>query len=67
MNPALINEANPQSPTWFALTPSQFDNFRNANAIESVGGFMLGGLTGTNDDLPEDVRVAYPTSKASSF
>ncbi len=28
---------------------------------------MLGGLTATGDDLPEDVRVAYVTSNASSF
>jgi predicted permease len=67
VNPALINEANPQSPTWFALTPSQFDSFRKADSIESVVGFMLGGLTATGDDLPEDVSVAYLTSNASSF
>ncbi len=67
VNPALINEENPQTPTWFALDPSQFDSFRHANSIDSILGFMLGGLTATGDDLPEDVRVAYVTSNASSF
>ena len=42
VNPAVINEANPQTPTWFALDPSQFDSFRKAKSIESVLGFMLG-------------------------
>jgi hypothetical protein len=67
VNPSLINEANPQTPTWFALDPSQFDSFRKAGSIDSVLGFMLAGLTATGDDLPEDVRVAYVTSNASSF
>lgn len=67
VNPAVINEANPQTPTWFALDPSQFDSFRQAKSIDSVIGFMLGGLTATGGDLPEDVRVAYVTSNASSF
>ena len=67
VNPAVINEENPQTPTWFALDPSQFDSFRKAKSIDSVLGFMLGGLTATGDDLPEDVRVAYVTSNASSF
>ena len=67
VNPALINEAHPEVPTWFALTPSQFDSLSKAKSIESVLGFMLAGLTATGDDLPEDVRVAYVTSNASSF
>src|ERR1700677_3914710 len=67
VNPAVVNEAQPQVPTWFALDPSQFDSFRQASSIDSVLGFMLGGLTATGDDLPEDVRVAYVTSNASSF
>ena len=67
VNPAVINERNPLSPTWFALDPSQFDSFRKASSIDSVLGFMLAGLTATGDDLPEDVRVAYVTSNASSF
>jgi predicted permease len=67
VNPAVTDERNPQSPTWFALTPSQFESFRRANSIDSVVGFMLGGLTATGNDLPEDVRVAYVTSNASSF
>jgi predicted permease len=67
VNPAVVNEADPQTPTWFALDPSQFDSFRKASSIDSVLGFMLAGLTATGDDLPEDVRVAYVTSNASSF
>jgi predicted permease len=67
VNPAVINEQNPLSPTWFALDPSQFDSLRKAGSIDSVLGFMLAGLTATGDDLPEDVRVAYVTNNASSF
>lgn len=67
VNPAVVDEKNPQSPTWFALTASQFDNFRKANSIDSVVGFMLDGLTVTGNDLPENVRVTYVTSNASSF
>jgi predicted permease len=67
VNPAVIDENNPQSPTWFSLTASQFDSFRKANSIDSVLGFMLDGLVATGNDLPEDIRVAYVTSNASSF
>jgi predicted permease len=67
VNPAVINEAHPQSPTWFALTPSQFESFRKANSIDDVLGFSIAGLTATGNDLPEDVRVAYVTSNAADF
>ena len=67
VNPAVINEAHPQTPTWFALTPSQFENFSKAHSIESVIGFMPNGLTATGSELPEDVQAAYVTSNVSSF
>ena len=67
VNPAVIDENNPQSPTWFSLTASQFDSFSKANSIDSVLGFMLDGLIATGNDLPEDIRVAYVTTNASSF
>jgi hypothetical protein len=67
VNPAAINEEHPQSPTWFGLTPSQFESFRKAKSIDDVIGFALAGLTATDNDLPEDVRVAYVTSNASVF
>lgn len=67
VNPAVTDEAHPQSPTWFALTPSQFESFSRANSIESVLGFMTSGLTATGGELPEDVRGAYVTSNISSF
>lgn len=67
VNPAVINEEHPQVPTWFALTPSQFETFAKANSIESVLGFMPSGLTATGGELPEDVRAAYVTSNISSF
>jgi hypothetical protein len=67
VNPAVINEAHPQSPTWFALTPSQFESFRKANSIDDVLGFSIAGLTATGNDLPEDVRVAYVTSNSSGY
>ena len=67
VNPAVIDEAHPQTPTWFALTPSQFESFSKASSIDSVIGFFPNGLTATGDDLPEDVQAAYVTSNASSF
>lgn len=67
VNPAVINEEHPETPTWFALTPSQFESFSKANSIESVLGFMPNGLTATGGELPEDVRTAYVTSNISSF
>ena len=67
VNPALIDQAHPQTPTWFAFTPSQFESFSKARSIDSVIGFMLNGLTATGSDLPEDVQAAYVTSNASSF
>jgi predicted permease len=67
VNPAIVNEAHPQVPTWFALTPLQFESLSKAKSIESTVGFMLVGLTATGEDLAEDVRAAYLTSNASSF
>ena len=67
VNPAVVNEAHPQVPTWFALTPPQFESLSKAKSIESIVGFMLAGLTATSEDLAEDVRAAYVTSNASSF
>jgi predicted permease len=67
VNPAVIDETHPQVPTWFALTPSQFDSLSKANCIDSIIGFNLAGLTTTDNDLPEDVRATYITSNASSF
>jgi hypothetical protein len=67
VNPAVIDEAHPQTPTWFALTPSQFESFTKASSIDSVMGFFLNGLTATGNDLPEDVQAAYVTSNASGF
>jgi hypothetical protein len=67
VNPAVIDETRPQIPTWFAVTPSQFESLSKANSIDSIIGFNLAGLTATSNDLPEDVRAAYVTSNASSF
>jgi len=67
VNPSVTDEAHPQVPTWFALTPAQFDIFRHAKAIDSVLGFELGGLQTTGGNLPEDVRAAYITGNASTF
>lgn len=67
VNPAVIDETHPQIPTWFAVTPSQFESLSKANSIDSIIGFNLAGLTATSNDLPEDVRAAYVTSNASSF
>jgi predicted permease len=67
VNPAVTDEAHPQTPTWFALTPAQFDSFKQAKSIDRVLGFDLVSLQTTGSDLPEDVRAAYVTSNASSF
>jgi predicted permease len=67
VNPALTDQAHSQVPTWFALTPSQFESFSKAKSIDSVIGFLPNGLTATGSDLPEDVQAAYVTSNVSSF
>src|ERR1700734_3939479 len=43
VNPAVANEAQPQVPTWFALTPPQFQSLSKAKSIESILGFTLAG------------------------
>jgi predicted permease len=67
VNPAVIDEKHPQVPTWFALTPRQFESFRHARSIDTILGFNLAGLEATGSDLPENVSAAYVTSNASSF
>jgi predicted permease len=67
VNPAVVNEAQPQVPTWFALTPPQFESLSKAKSIESILGFTLAGLTATGEELAENVRAAYVTSNTSSF
>jgi predicted permease len=67
VNPAVLNQAHPEVPTWFALMPNQFESFSKAKSIDSVLGFFPNGLTATGSDLPEDVQAAYVTSNVSSF
>ena len=67
VNPRLINAKHTTFPTWFALTPSQFQSFRKAKSIDSILGFVLVGVEATGGVLPEDVEAAYVTSNASSF
>ncbi len=67
VNPALIDQAHPQVPTWFALTPPQFESFSKAKSIDDVLGFVPNGLTATGSDLPEDVQAAYVTRNIYSF
>jgi predicted permease len=67
VNPRLINAKHTTFPTWFALTPSQFQSFRKAKSIDSILGFVLVDLEATGGVLPEDVDAAYVTSNASSF
>src|ERR1700677_2498053 len=59
VNPAVVNEAQPQVPTWFALTPPQFESLSKDKSIESIVGSMLVGLTATGEHLGEEVRGAY--------
>jgi predicted permease len=67
VNPRVINEKHPLAPTWFALTPSQFQSFRKAKSVDSILGFVLVNIEATGGMLPEDVDAAYVTSNASSF
>ncbi len=62
VNPAVINEEHPQTPTWFALTPSQYESFSKANSIDSVLGFMPMGLRQPGASCPKMCR--RPTSPA---
>src|SRR6266851_2760587 len=67
VNPAVIDEKRPDVPTWFVLTPSQFEAFSHAQSIDSVIGFMLAGLQTTGRELPEKVSTAFVTANESSF
>jgi len=67
VNPAVVDEKRPQVPTWFALTPPQYESFQHAGSIDSVLGFLLGSLTETGGELPGDVSVAYVSSNIESF
>src|SRR5487761_1601469 len=67
VNPRLINAKHTTFPTWFALTPSQFQSLRKAKSIDSILGFVLVGVEATGQMLPEDVEAAYVTSNASTF
>ncbi len=66
-NPVVINEKNPEIPTWFAMTRSQFLTLDRANSIESLLGFSSANAEITGNDLPEDVRAIYLTENADSF
>ncbi len=66
-NPVVINEKNPEVPTWFAMTRSQFLALGRANSIESLLGFSSANAEITGNDLPEDVRAIYLTENANSF
>ena len=67
VNPSLIDEKQPQVPTWFPLEPAQYESFVKAQSIESVLGFALSSQPETGGPFPEDVRIAYVTSNMSSF
>jgi predicted permease len=66
-NPVVINEKNPDDPTWFAMTRSQFLTLGHANSIESLLGFSNTNAEITGNELPEDVQAIYLTENADSF
>ncbi len=66
-NPVLINERNPEVPTWFAMTRPQFLALGRTNSIESFLGFSSANAEITGNELPEDVRAVYLTENADSF
>ena len=43
VNPRLINAKHTTFPTWFALTPSQFQSFRKVSSHPQYFGFRSGG------------------------
>ncbi|RZU39383.1 permease prefix domain 1-containing protein [Edaphobacter modestus] len=67
VNPSLIDEKQPLLPTWFALEPTQYDEFLKARSIDSVLGFLLRPRTDTGSDYPEDVSVDFVTPNMNDF
>lgn len=67
VNPAVLNEAQPKTPTWFATTRSQFAVLSKQKCIESVLGAGPFHAEITGDTLPEDVFAILVTENASSF
>jgi hypothetical protein len=66
-NPVVIDEKNPDVPTWFAMTRSQFLTLGRANSIESLLGFSDANAEITGNELPEDVHAIYLTENADPF
>jgi predicted permease len=66
-NPVVINENNPDVPTWFAMTRSQFLTLGRANSIEGLLGFSNANAEITGNELPEDVHAIYLTENADPF
>jgi predicted permease len=66
-NPVVIDEKNPDVPTWFAMTRSQFLTLGSANPIESLLGFSNANAEITGNELPEDVHAIYLTENADLF
>jgi predicted permease len=67
VNPSLIDEKQPQVPTWFPLEPAQYQSFVKAKSIESVLGFRVTSLPETSGEFPEDVSVAVVTPNVNEF
>jgi predicted permease len=67
VNPSLIDEKQPQVPTWFPLEPPQYDSFIQAKSIDSVLGFLVRSQPNTGSELPQDVSTAYVTPNMNLF
>jgi predicted permease len=67
VNPVVINEEQPNVPTWFAMTKSQFATLSKAKCIENLLGFRNVSEEITGRTLPEDVEAIYLTENAGSF
>jgi predicted permease len=67
VNPVVINEQHPVTPTWFGMTTAQSGIFRQAHCIESVLGFTPAQMEVTGGSLPDNAFAIYLTENADDF
>jgi predicted permease len=67
MNPTIINEQAPDSPQWFILNETQFDELLHAAPVDSALGFNASHMEITGGSLPEGIFGVYLTENAGTF
>ena len=67
VNPAMINQQNPDLWSWISLNQAQLDDLRLAAPVDSALGFNPSHMEITGGGLPEDISGVYLTENAGTF